>query len=184
MDDAKRQRILDLVNSMDNSEEARSAFIRQPVETLKRALELDIDENAAEIGPTNQILTALLAEPKAISALSEIAADHDHGELSADDARKSVIAVLEEHLPAFDLQKMIEEWRRTVRTPIDLNNLPKYEPEPAPDPQAIANPVVAVDALAVITSLVVIHSEYVVSGKSGGYPVGDIRRIATIIARE
>lgn len=164
------KKLLDFIKNVEDSSAARESFIGDPVKTIKAALDLK-SEGDHDLSVANQVLLSVLSNKPLLHDLRDHSIKFDKKEINLDQLRASSAKSLIENLPTELKKKVNQHWITAQGSEI-------------PSPVAMANIIVAVDTVAVLTEAAVIHSEVFFSATGDVGPgTGELQKLANVIAQ-
>lgn len=163
MDSSIRNRLLQFIDHVENSERVRSDFIADPLNVINSSLGLNINTTGADLSLGNQILLHIIKDKATQTALQQQISAYKNGQFD----RSELKARLSDTLTKF--------------LPVDLSNKVSAAFTGGQGPIALANLIVHVDTVVLITEAAVIHSEYAFSGDVAASQY-DIKALANAIA--
>lgn len=170
MDEAKFSQLTRLLDRVSTEPSTRESFLEDPLRTVSTSLNLPAAPTSVEPDLANALVLSVLRSPEALSALKEVNAKRDAAELDDLAAKQETAKVVLAAAPAELQTRLLKLWGD--KQP----HLPGFDPKPA-----LANLIVHVDVVAVVTKAAVVHEDYVFNG-SGVPDITDLQKVANALA--
>jgi hypothetical protein len=163
MDSSIRNKLLQLIDHVENSERVRSDFLSNPLNVINSTLGLNLNTSGADLSLGNQILLHIIKDKATQTALQQEISGYKAGQYDRSELKTRLSDTL------------------TKLLPVDLSTRVTAGFGGGGGPIALANLIVHVDTVVLITEAAVIHSEYAFSGDVAASQY-DIKALANAIA--
>jgi hypothetical protein len=170
MSQEQQAKLSAFINRISTSAQAREAFVRDPIESLKSNLNIEITGEENNLGIANELLLAMLQSPDAMTEIASAVENYEKNSITRDEAHQSIANTIWNASPDA-LKTKISNNRNDVIG--NSANKPNF--------YGIANLVVAVDIAVVVTETVAFNSTYV--GRAMLRESLDLQKIAAALAK-
>lgn len=167
----KLSRLTKFLDQLRSDADLRKSFLSTPLATVNSSLGLPQLPDGVNHDLANDIVLAVLRSPQAMETLKEIQIKREANQLDELQSKTETAKVLLDAAPQELQYKLVQLWGGVHP------KMPGFDPKPA-----MANLIVHVDAIAVLTKAAIIHSDYVFNGASSpGF--NEIQKVANALSQ-
>jgi len=171
MPEDKISQMTSFLNQLKIDQNVQAQFKSSPLQTVIEKLQLPQAGVHGDTELANSIILALLNSPGSLNDLREVQSKREKNELNDEAAKKQIATVLLAAAPSDLREKLQEKWGGAHP------GMPGFNPMPQ-----LANLIVHVDVVAVVTKAAVVHEDYVFNGVVAP-TMNEIREVADALAR-